>query len=247
MTVSPSKLQIVVPDYPLDQIIGYFTGSVAVGSGGTPSNTTISIPHGFGDSCYFQGIFSSDNGVTWNDFGTEIPTPGSPLPTFQTIGCNTYTDTTNINIIGINWTGTPVTVLYKLYALAKNTMAAPLNPIPTTQKLSFSSGFNFQRIAFKGTVPLNVPLNTTGSQVVIHNLGYVPIVRAFLFRVSSPTTCLPIIFDADTGLSFASAMEGGLSSVQVRLTSSSLTFFVDNTSASSSSAIGVTVDYRIYL
>lgn len=241
--INPNALSMVVPEYPLDQIIGYHTGSITVGNGGSPSYATDVFAHGFGDSCYFQGVFSSDGGITWNDFGAEIPAAG---PTFQTIGCNATVDTTNVNVYGINWTGANVTIQYKLYLLAKNTMNAAITPIPTTQALSFSSKFIFQQIVAKGSTSLTVTSGNTGEVVILHELGYVPFVRVFCYTTNAPNTVLPITYSPDTSLSFISALEGDGSATQVRLTSTSLTLFLDNTSSFSIGPMDLSYDYRIY-
>lgn len=245
---NPAALHLIVPDYPLDQIIGYFTGTVTVAaSSGSPVQVTTSIPHDFGDSCYFQGVFTTDGGATFNDFGAETPNLTTPTnPVLSTFDCNATTDTTNVNIIMTNFfdtlhgTSVPVTATYKIYLLAKNTMAQPVTPLPTNQKLSFSSKFNFQQIAHKDTLNLNVASGATGSASFIHNLGYVPVVRAFLFETASPTICKPIIYSPGIGI------QGGIDSIQVQLTSTTLTFFTDQGSFLSL-GLNASIEYRIYL
>lgn len=244
MTVNPTALHLLVPDYPLDQIIGYHTGTISVGAGAPLTTVTDTYAHGFGDSCYVQGVFSTNGGTTWNDFGAMIPTAG---PTLSTTGCNAYVNATNLNVVGYNYIAGTVTVLYKVYLLAKNTMANPVTPIATTQKLSFSSGFNFQQIATKGSLNLSVASGATGSVSVIHNLGYIPTVRVFAYKSGDSVTVYPIVIDADPGLSLGSQLAGGISSTQVELTSTVLTLFIDNSSAFSGGTITMAYDYRIYL
>lgn len=238
---NPSALHLLVPDYPLDQIIGVTSGtlSVAAPSGFVNTTANANFAHGFGDSAYFQGIFTADGGTTWNDFGSMIPITVAGNPVFQTVGCSAICDTTNLTITLTSYvtnfvtgTGSAATITYKVFLLAKNTMAQPVNPLPTNQILSFSSGFNFQQIAYKGSLSLAVSSGASGSVSFIHNLGYVPIVRAFQFLSASPTVCRPI------GTAF-------IADPQVELTNTTLTFFADL--GSSGSSLNTNIHYRIYL
>lgn len=238
-STNPAALHILVPDYPLDQIIGYFTGTATVPAPSlSPGFTTVTqtFQTNFGDSCYFQGIFSTDNGVTWNDFGSQTPNLAPPFPQFQTLDVNAVSGISTLTVTLTNTydlshtIGIPYTATFKVYALAKNTMAQSVSPLPTNQILSFSSPFNFQQIDQQGTVSLNVAGGITGSTIVVHNLGYVPIVRAFQFAVATPTVCQPI-------------STGFIADPQVELTTSTLTFFSDQ---GNGSGINTVIDYRIY-
>lgn len=60
--------------YPSDMIIGIHSGSFTVAAPSVGSNTTNTdtFTTGFGTSCYFQGIFSTDGGT----FGIVISKTG---------------------------------------------------------------------------------------------------------------------------------------------------------------------------
>lgn len=225
--------------YEVDQIIGVFTGSMSVGaptSGQGSLSVTHNIPHGFGDSAYFQGIFSVDGGSTWNDFGTQTPYFGGGLPTFQTADCNASVDTTNASVTAISWydytysRSQAYNFTYKIFMIAKNTMASPITPINITNNVSFSSRYNYQKIAAKGSANLSVAYGTTGSVTVSHSLGYIPKVRAWWFDSGSGTTCRPIYYRT----------------AQVKISTTNIVFYIDNTFFGPGITYAGRIEYRIY-
>ena len=249
--IDPAKMRFVLPAYPIDQIIGVFSGSLSLGApSASPGYTTASDPkaHNFGDSCYFQGIFSTDGGTTWNDFGAQTPNLAAPFPQFQTVDVEAYSDGTNLNVQAVNWydvshgLGTARTAAYKVYALAKNTMALPITPIATNQKLAYSSAVNFQKIFLKDSVSISVSGGSSGSSAPItHNLGYVPRIRAFFIDSSNQAFALN---------QWKPLVSGGspqtVPQIEAHITTTMLTFSYDGTGLGAPSLSG-TIDYRIYL
>lgn len=223
--------------YEIDKIIGTFEDTIFIGAPtALAGHTTVttSYAHGFGDSTYFQGVFSTDGDVTTNDFGAQTPNLAPSFPQFQTLDAAATVDTTNANVTLTNYydvahsTSVPFTVHYKIYLLAKNTMSTPVNPLPSAQQRYFNSDFNYQKIAFKGSTTLTVTATHTGSAAVTHGLGYVPTVRAFWLDAATPTVVQAIPFD-----------------VEVHLTTTTLTFYSDQTSFGAAGRNG-TIEYRIY-
>lgn len=241
--IDPTKLRILLPTYPIDQIIGIKTGTVSLGApSASPGYTTATDvqAHNFGDSCYFAGIFTYDGGTTWNDFGCQIPNYAAPNPQLQTVDVAAYTDNTNLNVTVTNWydlshgTGTARTVTYKVYLLAKNKMAQPITPLASNQKLAYSSAFNFQKIFMKDTVSINVAAGATGSSATItHNLGYIPAIRAFFV-------------DGSNNVYSLNQLQSGTNSIQAHLTATTLVFTSDQ-SAFGAPGVSGNIDYRIYL
>lgn len=241
----PSAINMSVPDYTIDQIIGVFTNTLSIGAP-TPSPGEITVndvkPHGFGDSCYFQGIFTTDGGVTYNDFGAQTPNLAPPEPQFQTVDVEAIIDTANVNINITNFydvahsTSSAYTVTYKIYLLAKNTMAKPITPIKTNNVLLYNSSDNYQKAFLRGTVPINVASGATGfSMDILHNLQAIPKVRAFFLPTSSPKT----VYGINNPPLSAPAIEA-------HITTTDLVFYSDQGAIG---ALGVNgnIEYRVYL
>lgn len=240
--IDPTKINMAVPAYGLDQIIGIIdeTESIGIPTSGAPDFgqkvLTFSFPHEFGDSCYFEGRFTTDGGVTWNDFGAQQPDLSTPgFPVFQTLDCEAMIDSTNVNVTLTNTlnfvtnVGVAYTVHFQIYLIAKNTMANPITPIATTDILAFSSEFNYQKIFLKDTVALNVIAGAVGfSTTTPHTLGYVPKIRAFCVNGSNQVTKL------------------NQNEVEAHLTASGLVFYSDQ-SGFSQSGISINIEFRIYL
>jgi hypothetical protein len=245
---NPKALRIIAPEYGLDQIIGVFTGTINIGaptSGQGKLSITDVRPHGFGDSCYFQGIFTTDGGVTYNDFGAQTPNLAAPNPQFQSVDVEAMVDQTNVNVYITNYydnahsTSQAYTVTYKIYLLAKNTMALPITPIKTNQKLAYDSRFNFQKIKSQGTVSLAVISGSTGGITVIHNLGYLPKVRSFFSPAANPKQVFSI-----NQIKIPPITSPIL---ETRVTNIDVTFFSDQSNPLSGIGFTGTLDYRIYL
>jgi len=229
----------------MDQIIDIFTGSMTISSPTSSDvfrSTTNPHAHNFGDSAYFQGRFTTNNGNTWNDFGSMTPNFSGSVPAFQTADCNAYIDENNVYVKGISWydygnsIGRSYTIQYELFAIAKNVMAKPITPKPTLQKYSLNARNNYEKIAIPSSIPISVASGAAGSvSVPPHNLGKIPRVRAWFFHQSSPNICRPLLPDYTEGL---------YSQIEVRITSSTLSFYVDATDFSAG-ANGV-IEYRIY-
>lgn len=171
--IDPTKIQITAPQFPLDQIIGIHTGSFTVAAGG-PGNAQTSgfdsFQTNFGDQCIFVGLFSPDNGVSWYTNGSAFPngidsTTGQLTLSFSISSDVDGTVSANAN----NTTHSAYTVLYKIALLAKSDQPK-LTPLATTQLLSYQSNLNYMKIVLDGVVTLP----NSGSQVIPHNLGYVP-------------------------------------------------------------------------
>lgn len=248
LDIDPAKLKLIIPEYGTDQIIGIFTNTLSLSVPSvSPGYVIVTDPkaHNFGDSCYFQGIFTTDGGTTWNDFGAQTPNLTAPNPQFQTVDVMCYTDTTNINIYATNWydlahsSSAARTVTYKLYALAKNTMALPLTPLPTNDIILYSSDYNFQKIYLKGPSSFNVSAGTAGGSSVTHNLGYIPKVRAFYSPASSPTQ---VYSTSQSTIPPTTSPQ-----IETRISTTDVIFFSDQTNAISGVTINGTIDYRIYL
>lgn len=242
---NPSSINMSVPDYTIDQIIGVLTNTIFIGAP-SPSPGEITVtdqkPHNFGDSCYFEGIFTTDGGVTYNDFGAQTPNLAPPEPQFQTLDVEAVIDTANVNINITNFydvahsTSTAYTVTYKIYLIAKNTMAFPIMPLPTNNILLYNSSDNYQKAFLRGTVAINVSGGATGfSNDIIHNLGAIPKIRAYFLPASNPTT----VYGINNPPLSAPAIEA-------HITTTDLVFYSDQ-GAIAAPGVNGNIEYRVYL
>lgn len=242
---NPSAINMSVPDYTIDQIIGVFTNTLSVAAPApSPGKITVTDvrPHGFGDSCYFQGIFTTDGGITYNDFGAQTPNLAPPEPQFQTVDVEAVIDTANVNISITNFydvahsTSSAYTVTYKIYLLAKNSMQKPITPIKTNNVLLYNSSDNYQKTFLRGTVGINVAGGATGfSTDIIHNLQAIPKIRAFFLPASSPTT----VYGINNPPLDAPAIEA-------HITTTDLVFYSDQ-GAIAAPGVNGNIEYRVYL
>ncbi len=175
--------------YKSDMIIGTHSSSFAVSSppAYSYSTSTDTFDTGFGTSCYFQGVFSTDGGATWNDFGVYQPNLAPPFPQFQTQTCRGYVTPSGVfTAVGINWydishsSGSACTILYKVVFFAKKNQGS-INPLPVAEKTAFDSRYNVQKIYLNDTFSVN----PTGNTTIAHTLGYYPKVRSFFEPASS--------------------------------------------------------------
>lgn len=247
---NPAAIRFAVPQYSIDQIIDIFSGTISLGApSASPGYTTGSSSpvHTFGDSCYFQGIFSTDSGTTWNDFGAQIPNTSGGLLQVQTVDVEMYTDSSTAVIQAVNWydvahsSGTAHTVLYKVYLIAKNTMALTVTPVATNQIITYSSAFNFQKVFLKGTTSISVAAGASGSSApVTHSLGYIPKVRSFFIDGTSRVFALnqwkPLV---------AAGVPQSVVAIETHITSTTLTFTSDQ--GGFGGGVSGNIDYRIYL
>lgn len=174
----------------MDKIIGTGSGSftaTAPTAISTPTTSTMAYATTIGANYYFQGIYSIDSGASWNDFGSQVPnltTPGSPV--FQTIdvvgivgSAGTFTVAAFNYWDLVHGTGSAKTVMWKAIFFSKNEQGA-INPQLIADPTLFTSvARNYQKVAIKDKVAFNVTSGVGKTAVVNHDLGYIPMVRAF--------------------------------------------------------------------
>lgn len=217
-----------------DKILGILSGSLTVPATSgffDTQSASATLTTGFNDSCYFQGIFSYDNGVTWNDFGTNIPDLSDPTqPAFQTVDCNCYSDINTIVVTASSTASyfpyaTPIyTVMYKIVLFNKIGQGL-ITPLPVTEDIYFSSAYNYQKIFSEAHIPYNTSAGSAFTYTTAHNLGYVP--NARVFQVSSAAKITPI----------------GSIAPEIKLDSTNLTIFTDAALTTTQNSF---IDYRLY-
>ena len=239
---------LAIPEYGIDQIIGVFTQTISIAAptavqGSIQQQYTFST--GFSDSCYFQGIFTQNGGITYNDFGAQTPNLSAPNPFFQSIDVEAYTNASTLHVYVTNYydvvhsTSSSYTVTFKVYLLAKNSMLYPIKPLKTNNKIIYSSENNYQKIFNKGTIAINVASGTSGSTgSITHNLGYIPKVKAFFLPSSAPTN----VFALNQVISPAL---GGAPEIYANITTSTLYFSSDQSGFGAPGVAG-NIEWRIY-
>lgn len=116
MLASQAKNMLFTTRYPVDKIVGVYTGSFSIAAAASifvSRRAEVTIPHTFGESCFLELIFSTDSGTTWQDMGNSVPAAG---PVFQTVTAAAYSDASNFVVVGTNQTTSDVTIQYILTA-----------------------------------------------------------------------------------------------------------------------------------
>ena len=178
----------------IDQILGTYTGSfisTAPTAGGFSTTDTAIITTNIADTTFFQGIYSIDNGTTWNDFCNQqlILPPDIFFPFLTVTGkstSNTFTVKSN-NFYNYNTsTGTQYTVLYKVCLIAKPNQGT-ITPQSIGTNTFFKSKFNYQKIAVDGSNSVSIGSSGSGTFTIAHSLGYIPKIRPF-FQLNSDSS-----------------------------------------------------------
>lgn len=153
-----------------DQILKVYKGTDTIGAAPSifvPTDKTTIIPSGYTAKTFFVGLFSVDNGVTWNNIGVRA----GDVDTFLTA------DDGTLELNMSNYALAGKTVLYKIASIAKD--QDWIDPTFTDQDIQFSSLYNYQKIAVEDTQVLNIAPNTRPTITVNHNLGYIPQFRSW--------------------------------------------------------------------
>lgn len=175
--------------FKVDQVIGTFEDSFTIAAATTTifqQTATKVIPTGFNVPTFFVGIYSIDNGVTWNDFTNIYMMAGFIFPLFEAHGRSTPG---NMTIIANNYYDSiagsvPYTVRFKVALIAPPGMGA-INPLKVGAKRYFYSGYNYQKIYKDNVQDVSLGSLVQGVYGVNHNLGYIPKIRQYLYQNSS--------------------------------------------------------------
>lgn len=234
MPSNPAKTVIAIPQDDVDQII--FTGTYSFQVNDVVNSyNPFTIPETFPPDSLITGLYSFDNGVTWND-------PGSSVIFFNNVAkvangwLYSYSSFNGFGIGKAEFQYTPLVVRnggQPYQVLLK--IAVSLNPKVTeydkeiskfSGKTAYNSTQQYLRIAKKGTWLPNI--NDANANVVInHGLGYVPFVEVFIndrntisvmgtiFNVFSTPQGLPMVWADETNLYIAYATNGGTQQYEV--------------------------------
>lgn len=247
--VTPANIRMAVPAYKIDQIIGIHSGSFVVSAPALFGSTTApdTFDTGFGDSCFFQGIFSTDGGSSWNDFGTYRPNLSTPAqPVFQTVTNYGMVSPTGIfTATAKNWydfvhsSTSAYTIQYKVLFIAKDTQGL-ITPIPTNEILYYSSAYNYQKYLPPNSSSFS---STSGTTPITHGLGYVPKVRAWFAPTSTSNNVDGISIPAGS----ITTMDNYQDATNITVNTTQAIFTDVSTTVSPRTRINGTVFYRIYI
>lgn len=239
--------------YQSDMIIGKTSGSISI-SAPTAGNVYLTgnqtYDTGFGGTCYFQGIFSTD-GSTWNDFGSYKPKTTGSYPVLQTQTCRGFVSTSGVfTAAGVNWydyvnmTSAATTIQWKVVFFAKKDQGS-ITPTGTSYTTQFDTRYETQKIYLWDTFSASTTANTT----VNHNLNIVPKVRSF-FAPTSSTTGIEGWYTVPAGamatLDWWTGSGSG-KSADVQITSTTAVFTPVQDGSSSPNGIAGTQHYIIYV
>ena len=246
MSVTDSDaLNMAVPQYPIDNIIAIFSGQF-----GVDAPTAVSSPKyagefndtGFNDTCLTQCVFSTDD-ITYIDQDMQIPELGGAFPVFQTVNATAISRPNQAGVIANSWydfvagSGSAQTVYYKVLCIAKADQQF-ITPLPTDEILQYNSAQNYQKIFRQDSVAFSLGIGATDSLVVVHNLHYIPNVRAWLHY-----TVADEIVPASTQQYIDGAAYHNPVATTVQISDTAVTFDLVNAAG----AIGFNLIYRIYL
>lgn len=181
----------------IDKIIGTYTGSFTLNSptAGNTNTVTTNITTNINDTTLFTGIYSLDNGVSWNPFYTRKNHVESADPAVNPQGESTvYGESTagTFKVIGKNTANLSATVFYDFTVLYKVALIAKSNqgtiePQPLGADIIFDTRLNYQKIAVDNITATSGSNQTT---TVNHNLDYIPRVRVFIESSSGTLAAL---------------------------------------------------------
>ncbi len=172
--------------FPVDKIIGTYTGSFSLVAPAANATTTVTagIATNIAETTLFQGIYSYDNGTSWNPFQSRRNHVESVNPAVNPQGeLFLYGESTSgtFNVVGQNQrnasstAGTDYTILYRLALIAKKTQGTiATQPIGTNT--FFDSRLNYQKVAVDDVSPMSGVSQTI---TVAHKLGYIPKIRVY--------------------------------------------------------------------
>lgn len=243
MSVDPRNF-LLHSNYPTDKIVEIISsddvGTVTVASGATSTQTYV---HSLGDTAFFVGKFWLDGTTKQAPLGSTIVVSGdySDINAIFTDGVyatSTYITSTDFHISFVNNDASSQTVAFEIYLISKSDQL----PLETgnLSKLSFSSNYNYFKIAQDSTVAIpslaaasSSPFYRVQTITIPHNLGYVPMVRAFV--------------ETDIRLATGTTVDSGGLRIRVNysIDDTNLYLQVSNFSTTDASATGL-FHYRIY-
>ena len=168
-------------NFQIDQIIGIIdsrqSGEITVAAG---SSTTKVIPiTTFAKQCLFEGFFNVRSVGSDTPLGSISFTGAGVTPIDRGVAVRAYTSPGSITLIASNSSLSSQIVDYRI-ALIASTEQDPVAPPQLETPISFSSDFNYLKIAKQGIIPVTVPAGYTRiTESINHALNYNPFFKVW--------------------------------------------------------------------
>lgn len=171
--VQDARNFLLTTDFPLDKVVLLKSGSQSIGTG--PG--TIIIPHNLPFIPLVSGSWSLDPSflVSYEYSSGTFPST-SPTTSIFDLLLDIYADTTNVTV-GYQNNGSATTIYYRVYAFQPSDSNQDVPPTASQgDDFILSTDYNYTKLYLNGVIN-NPPRPST--QVVTHNLGYLPQVIAW--------------------------------------------------------------------
>lgn len=175
---------LINSDYPVDKVILLRSYSIPLAA------------LDFEDLTYAHGLsFTPLVVARWSTNSNLIPTysilGGPTISSGYAYTTRIWADSTNINLSVTNNTASAVTLYFSVYGFMPSTDNDDVTPTASSaDNFTINSDYNYTKLYLSGTVSLPTG---TGSQTVLHSLGYNPQVSLWMEQSSS---IYPVIYNA---------------------------------------------------
>lgn len=176
----------------IDKVLMVQSGTINIAAPVSPQlslDGSFSFNTGVGDYAFFYGIYSLDNGATWNDFNAATVEYVSGNPVFNT--CDVWGQSTVgvMTVYARNWyifgaaSQKARTVMFKVAIIAKPDQGV-VGDTSTDKPLQFSSRYNYQKILIDYVSDITLASNERRTITIPHGLGYPPKMRGWAVESS---------------------------------------------------------------
>lgn len=153
--------------YPLDKVLGIFTGSFTAASGSSTPVLATSFDTGIDDLSFFDGTMQIDNSSTTQQIGISAWFPNSAKTAVYLVDVGIGSEVGKINVFYRNTDSVNHTVNFSICILDKpsNTTYNLNNPNAPNNKFYFNSNNKFLFIEETNTQTVSLPAGTTANPV----------------------------------------------------------------------------------
>ena len=197
-----AKNFLINSDYPLDKVVYMTSGSVIVPAS---DYNDISISHGLPFTPLVNAIYSTSStfDIAYEYNSGQVNTDLS-IPSPFLYDTSDTSDATHITLRHTNYSVSPVTLYYRVYAFMPTTASAGVSfTASIADNFTINSDINYTKLILSGATAYSSVVSST--EVIPHGLGYKPQVMAWvensLGTVSKTFT--PIL---DTGVMYGSGV-----------------------------------------
>lgn len=166
--------------YPIDNVLSIYSGSITIPVRTDPVNT-VTLQTNLGDSCFYAGVFSVNGSSTEfiNIGGRKYYDDGAGA--YTEYGVEAYSTSSGIVISTRTNDTSAHSCTFKVASIAKpdqGVVDLTTQTAPTIENF-LSSDNTYLQIAQDYHEPYSITTSYSNTLTIPHNLGYVPVVRAF--------------------------------------------------------------------